>query len=274
MGAFLILSPSKTWPSTPLPDCLSDGNNTQSLNIETAGVDAVLDGDTFTIESGQDIRLAGIRAPKHLASGATLRTAPYANIAQTFLTDLLTDKSISVVPGTQRRDRYDRIVGQVLVRPRRSESFWLQEYLLQAGMARVDLSLHDQACGSALFAAEQTARQRRQGLWASSFYRIRQHDDLEDVFGTFELVEGTVLDVAHRRNRYFLNFGADWREDFTITIPPNFARSFTKKLNPMTLNGRKVRVRGWVESYNGPFIEAAHPGQIEIIDEKPKIAPF
>ena len=34
----------------------------------------------------------------------------------------------------------------------------------------------------------------------------------------------------------------------------------------MTLKGQKVRVRGWVESYNGPFIEAAHPNQIEIFN--------
>jgi hypothetical protein len=30
-----------------------------------------------------------------------------------------------------------------------------------------------------------------------------------------------------------------------------------------SLEGQRVRVRGWVESWNGPAIEATHPEQIE-----------
>jgi hypothetical protein len=28
-----------------------------------------------------------------------------------------------------------------------------------------------------------------------------------------------------------------------------------------------VRVRGWLDSYNGPTIAATHPEQIEVLDE-------
>jgi hypothetical protein len=29
--------------------------------------------------------------------------------------------------------------------------------------------------------------------------------------------------------------------------------------------GREIRVRGWLEFYNGPMIEATHPEQIELL---------
>jgi micrococcal nuclease len=33
------------------------------------------------------------------------------------------------------------------------------------------------------------------------------------------------------------------------------------------LEGRRVRVRGWIERRAGPAIEVRHPSQIEIVEE-------
>jgi micrococcal nuclease len=33
----------------------------------------------------------------------------------------------------------------------------------------------------------------------------------------------------------------------------------------MGLNGKTIRVRGWVRNYNGPLIEITHPQQIEVL---------
>ena len=35
-------------------------------------------------------------------------------------------------------------------------------------------------------------------------------------------------------------------------------------LDPLTLEGRRIRVRGWIDSYNGPVISADHPQMIEV----------
>ena len=72
--------------------------------------------------------------------------------------------------------------------------------------------------------------------------------------------------VAVRRKYIYLKFGANWRDDFTIAIPAEAHRMFKKSgLDPVSLQGRNVRVRGWIKSRNGPMIDASHPEQIEIL---------
>ena len=36
--------------------------------------------------------------------------------------------------------------------------------------------------------------------------------------------------------------------------------------NPLGLKGRRIRVRGWIESENGPMIAVARPEQIELAE--------
>ena len=139
--------------------------------------------------------------------------------------------------------------------------------MIEQGMARVYVPQNNRMCVKAMLDLENQARQDSEGLWSSPDFRVRSHDETLDAVGTFQLVEGTVLAVAKHKNRLFLNFGEDWREDFTITVAPRNARQFMKEIDPFHYEGKKVRVRGWVEEYNGPFIELAHPGHIEIIRE-------
>ena len=40
-------------------------------------------------------------------------------------------------------------------------------------------------------------------------------------------------------------------------------------LDLMSLPGRRIRVRGWVEWWNGPMIEISHPQEIEVSDAVP-----
>ena len=262
----LLFAPAVAADTDPLPPCLRAPPQTASEAQAALIIDKAADGDTLIAEDGSKIRLAAIRAPKHTATRWQLRAAPYSKIATQTLSALVTGKTVMLADG-HKQDRYGRLLAHVILRTNDGGALWLQDHLVSQGLVRVDLSRHMLACGAALLAAEERARQDQKGIWGSSFYKIRQQDNLAGLDGSFQLVEGVVLDVAHRRNRYFLNFGADWRTDFTITISPKNARSFVKDLDPMTLKGQKVRVRGWVENYNGPFIEAVHPKQIEILDQ-------
>ncbi len=75
---------------------------------------------------------------------------------------------------------------------------------------------------------------------------------------------------ARRRGQgpRYLNFGDDWRTDFTISIAPKSVRLFKAAgIELGTYEGRSVRVRGWLKSFNGPMIEATHPEQIEVLGE-------
>ena len=64
------------------------------------------------------------------------------------------------------------------------------------------------------------------------------------------------------------NFGADWREDFTLSLESKVRRLFVDEgFDLESLEGRTVRARGWIKTYNGPMIEITHPEQIEVLAE-------
>jgi hypothetical protein len=74
--------------------------------------------------------------------------------------------------------------------------------------------------------------------------------------------------VARAQGRLYLNFGPDWRTDFTLAVPREAKALFKRSaLDPAALAGRMIRVRGWIRVQNGPLIEAATPEQIELLDE-------
>jgi hypothetical protein len=120
-----------------------------------------------------------------------------------------------------------------------------------------------------LFAAEQIARAAKLGLWAEPYYVMTKAEDPAEVLksrGRFTLVEGKVESVRESGGTIYVNFGRRWSEDFTVTIAKRNARSFSAAgLEPKTLAGRRVRIRGWIEERGGPWVEAARPEQIEVV---------
>ena len=85
--------------------------------------------------------------------------------------------------------------------------------------------------------------------------------------GRFAIVEGKVLSVRESGNTIFVNFGRRWTEDFVVTIAKRNERGFAAAgIAPARLQGRRVRVRGFVEQRGGPWIEALRPEQIEVLE--------
>ena len=68
------------------------------------------------------------------------------------------------------------------------------------------------------------------------------------------------------RGRAYLNFGPDWRSDFTVSAASAARRLFERDGHDLiALEGRIIRVRGWIKWWNGPMIELTHPEQIEVL---------
>ena len=86
----------------------------------------------------------------------------------------------------------------------------------------------------------------------------------------FMVIEGVVLDVFEGRQRWFLNFGTDYRTDFTVSLQDKPLR-VVRQLWPDPKNwiGQRVRVRGYVDIWNGLFIEWDFPEQLCFIDAVP-----
>jgi hypothetical protein len=129
----------------------------------------------------------------------------------------------------------------------------------------------DRLCQADLLIAEGRARDFRLGLWRAERYRPLSVGDVERLrgrIGQFALVEGRIRSVGEGRQRTYLNFGADWNADFTITIPQRTWRTMRERgVTAQRLRGRRVRARGTVEEWRGPAITIMAPEMIEILDE-------
>jgi hypothetical protein len=148
---------------------------------------------------------------------------------------------------------------------------WLQAALVDAGHARVAPLPGETLCLAELFAREAVARATRSGLWSNPAYAIRSARDTRTLMaltGTFQIVEGWVAAIGGTRRELFLNFGRDWRWDFTAAVDLRRLPDRDATVSRLkALEGRYVRVRGWIEKRNGPFIELAAPDVIEELPE-------
>ncbi|WP_018700995.1 thermonuclease family protein [Amorphus coralli] len=241
--------------STTAPAASSDGDGAAGCAPRTtqpARVAAVEDGVTLVLADGRRVRLAGLHVPE---AGETRARAHLSG---------WTGRAVRLAP-LEARDRYGRMVAHVFSADGRE---WLQFMVARAGDAIVLPQLSDDPCLAALLRAEAAARSDAAGLW-DGVLRIRQAADprLARSAGSVALVEGRVVSVGKTRSNTFLNFGPDWSLDFTVMIPVSDQRSWgPDALQPDALEGHRIRVRGYLEEWNGGLIRVRTPAQIERLD--------
>lgn len=227
-----------------------------ALRAEGDSPHTALRADLFTDGDGE-VRLADIIAPDPASLGGWPQ--PYAREGRAALARLLAGhlRIEELAPP----DRWGRRIARVLD----ADGVSLQETLTEAGAARVRPESADDAFIRRLLDREGEARAARRGLWQLSAYRIRNADDASDAVGGFHLVEGRVLAAVKHGGRIYLNFGEDFRNDFTATAKSASARRWRKQglTDLESLAGARVRARGHVAWINGPSVEIAHPLQIE-----------
>jgi hypothetical protein len=238
-----------------------------ACKLETIGpgvVTGIVDARTVLLDGGREARLAGIE---------TATTGPQTRTSEV-LPSLVGRNAILRRIGAggaagAEQDRYGRLPVHLFVSEHGSER-WIQADLVERGEARVSSRIGDRACARELLARESKAREAKLGVWAEPIYGIMPADEPAAVAaerGRFAIVEGRVLSVRESGNTIFVNFGRRWTEDFVVTIAKRNERGFTAAgLQPARLQGRRIRVRGIVEQRGGPWIEATHPEQIEVLE--------
>lgn len=243
----LVCASTPAWAQAPAPCRLE--------SIGSASVTAVRDGRTLLLGDGREVRLAGVELP---ADGS----------AQSALEQLTLNRSVTLRTPGAMEDRYGRAVAYVFTGEAGDLS--VQHALLSAGRARVSARTGGHACAGGLLTHERAARQAKLGLWADVNYAPRQSDNPASVLaerGRFTLVEGKVVSVREVGGLIYVNFGRYYTRDFTVTILKRNERTFTAAgIEPKKLEGRRVRVRGYVEQRGGPVVEATRPEQIEIAE--------
>ena len=140
--------------------------------------------------------------------------------------------------------------------------------MLSAGLARVYSFSDNRSRIPDMLSIERKARAMALGIWSNPYYKVRSATETPKFIDTFQIVEGRIVSAAVVRRRGYLNFGRDWRRDFTISVAPRYRRRFDRAGFAIgAYEGKRVRVRGWLKSFNGPLIEATHPEQIELLSE-------
>jgi endonuclease YncB( thermonuclease family) len=235
---------------------LADGALAQDscklTEMETVTVANVRDGRTLSLTDGRELRLAAIEA------GDDSRDA---------LQSIVGGRDVLLRRLGPERDRYGRLVALAYVADSQKS---VQQTMLERGQARVSARIGDKGCADMLLRAERSARASRRGLWANpNFAPLRPENTtrITAARGQFALVEGKVLSVRESGATIYLNFGRRWTRDFAVTIPKRHRREFaTAGIDPKQLEGRWIRVRGWIDQHSSPTIEAAAPEQIELAE--------
>lgn len=238
---------------------------------ERMRVAEVIDGDTLKLENGLEVRLVGIQAPKLPLGRPNYPHWPLAKEARTALLDLAAGATVELRYGGLERDRYGRALAHVFTLDEKgAEKAWLQAAMIEKGLARVYSFSDNRACLGRLIAAERSARADGLGIWREAYYAVRKAHDpsLRDEKDLYELIEGRVLSVGRAGRTVYLNFGRRWKSDFTGEIDEAAEGDFAAAGFPVdTLEGKLVRLRGWVEQHDGPMVRISHPEQIEVLDE-------
>jgi len=229
----------------------------------------ILDGRSFVLEDGREIRLSAIEVPPVPQAGESEPRTQAGTAAKAALEALLAGRSVQFAKAREAPDRYGRMLAHADVviddipRP-------VEVAMVGAGHARVGAEIEKPVCAAELLSQERTARAAKLGLWADPYYELLGAENRTRLLaeqGHFSVIEGQVASVRESGGVIYVNFGRRWSEALTVTISKRHERIFTAAgLKLEALENRRLRVRGFIEDRNGPRIEATTPEQIEIVE--------
>jgi hypothetical protein len=234
--------------------------------IELAGVrvDSVGGNGILALHDGHKLELESVLLPSGQADHAPRL---FREEAIPMLHDLAVGHQIVAAAHSPLKDRHGWVEAQIFL-PDNAESGWLQVAILEHGLGRVFVTPDRPECAGALFTAERSAREHHTGIWAAPQYAVRTPQALSPRDrGTFQIVQGKVVHAAVKGGRGYLDFGTNWKTDFTASIAPDCMKMFRNLgIDPRRFEGHTIRVRGWIDEYHGPEIDVAAPQDIELAE--------
>lgn len=225
----------------------------------------VLDGDTLVLDSGDRVRLLDINTPEGPHHGAPAE--PFADEARQYLDHMVNGRHVRLERGRMERDKYGRRLAHVYL----DDGTWVNGALVRDGLAVAYTFADNHVKASDVLAAEKAARAEGKGLWSLSRWRVKDGATCcaANEMGMFQLVEGTVTGSGGDKAHVYLNFGPDYRTDFTVRIARKDFKNFKAAgiAKPQEFyKGKRVRVHGMVQPVYGAMVVASHPAQIEVLE--------
>jgi endonuclease YncB( thermonuclease family) len=229
----------------------------EAAPVEIASIDADLD---LLTADGRRIALAGLEFPSE----------PFRARARALLAARLAPGRLAFLSAVAAPDRWGRLAGGLYVEGEGGEAplVFLGETLLREGLARFRPDPAAFPCRNGLLAAEAEARGRGLGLWSADEYVVVDAGRPERLKGRkgMVVVEGVVAGIGEAGGSLYLNFGPKRWADFAVVIWKRNLETFEQAgLRPHLVSGRRVRVRGLIDTVYGPRMELLAPAQMEIV---------
>ncbi len=220
-----------------------------------------LSGRSFAVED-ETFVLSDIVVPS--LYGWSDKPEPYAEKATQELQGLLYGGRPNVVDTAPKTRWGERVVIANRVGVRKS----LQEEMVAVGAARVSPMSEEFELIDKLLVVEEKVRRAHLGLWDGPYYQPYDVVRATRGIGKFSLVEGVVKKAVSTRSRFYLNFGDDYKIDFTVSAKASLYKRWVKAGYDLSRHeGRKIRVRGFITRINGPMIELNSSRQIEALSD-------
>lgn len=255
--SFLVIWPLHAYQPDELREILKPGKD----DFFKSRVKEIVDGDTVILSNDLSVRLVGLQAPKISLGRKNFKDWPLGYEAKQVLSDIILNKDVMLYYGGREMDRYGRLLAHLFL----IDGTWVQGEMLKRGMARVYSFADNRRLVNDMYEIEKAARNDKRGIWKLNFYKIKHEQSSGNFTNSFQIISGKIADVATVRNRTYLNFGEDYKTDFTIVVPNKVKSMFDKlAINLTDLEGKNIIVRGWLKYYNGPSIELSHPEQMII----------
>jgi len=236
-----------------LPAAAHAGRCSASGPLQNLEVRHVHDGDTVLLSSGEKLRLIGINTPE--AGRRDKPAEPLADRATDELRAALADAGyqVAVQVGKGKYDRHGRLLGHLFTRDGRN----LTARLLRKGLGfhiAIPPNLELLDCYRQ---AEQLARQKKRGIWATPYHQARDSLSITARDGGFVHVSGRVERVGNNRRAYYLDLpGA-----VSVRIDRLDSHRFDTPLE--NLVGTTITARGWSYRYKDRlYIRIRHPAAL------------
>lgn len=227
-----------------------------------AEIAEVFDGDTVLTTKGEHVRLVNINTPEVAHEDSLAQ--PYGDEARRYLTKRVKGQKVEIRPAKKKLDKYKRTLAEVLLGGQS-----LNNEMVAVGLAHVYTFPDNSEDVKDLLRLEAKARDAKKGLWQDKRWQVTPVTGVvpDAWIGQFHIVEGKVQNVVPMKDQIYLNFGDNWREDFTVEIPRKFLPKFTaQKIDPATFyRNKKLRIRGILKPVNGVLVTATHPAQLEVM---------
>ena len=226
----------------------------------------VIDGDTVKLANGQLLRYIGIDTPEVRIKKGNIfeyNPQPFSLEATQFNRELVENKFVRIEFDIEKYDRYGRILGYCFL-----EDSFVNAALLEEGYAVVYTRPPNVKYTDLFVRRQREARLNKKGMWG--VYETIGSGEAQEYINQIRSVRGRVVDTYKSANAVFLNFGPDYKTDFTVVIFNDCVKFFRKEsIEPeIFYKGKMIEVSGRIRAYNGPEIIVCTPSQIHILDEK------